>query len=62
MSDGVSGILFGKKSAAEIESAIENVYSAPDLIADMGKQGRRLVESKHDFNSAMSRLEGVLTI
>jgi glycosyltransferase involved in cell wall biosynthesis len=58
--NGINGLLFQKQSVDAIESTIKKIYFDPQCIERMGKQGRKLAESRHDRDSAMRTLAGLL--
>jgi glycosyltransferase involved in cell wall biosynthesis len=57
---GVNGFLVPPRDAAALAACMERFISEPDLIAQMGKESRRLAEQRFDVHEVNARLIALL--
>jgi glycosyltransferase involved in cell wall biosynthesis len=54
--DGKSGLLFAPGDPADLARQVQFLWSAPQLVAQMGKYARALVETKYSPNAVYKQL------
>ena len=51
MDEGKTGILYPKMNPQAIADAVNNMLANPEKTIEMGKAGRKLVETKYDWKN-----------
>jgi colanic acid/amylovoran biosynthesis glycosyltransferase len=57
--DGESGLLTPERNAEALAEKLENLISAPSLLAEMGLKGRRHIEKNYAIDTQIRRLEEI---
>lgn len=59
VADGEAGVLVPEKDVEALVSALKQLLEAPDLRAEMGRQGRQNVEQTHSIPAVVEGLEAI---